>query len=86
LSSRRRGGEKAIRQRLERAKAEGDLPAEANPADLARYLSVVIYGMTVQAVGGATRAELHAVAEVALQQWPNRQNGKATPRKKPKSR
>jgi AcrR family transcriptional regulator len=85
LSSRRREGEKAIRQRLERAKAEGDLPAESNPADLARYLSVVIYGMTVQAVGGATRAELHGVAEVALKQWPNHQRGKSTSRKKPKS-
>jgi AcrR family transcriptional regulator len=85
LSSRRQAGEKAIRQRLKRAKAEGDLPAESNPADLARYLSVVIYGMTVQAVGGASRAELHGVAEVALKQWPKPQKGKSTSRKNPKS-
>jgi AcrR family transcriptional regulator len=85
LSSRRRAGEKAIRQRLEHAKAEGDLPADSNPADLARYLSVIIYGMTVQAVGGASRAELRSVAEVALRQWPTPQKGRSTSRKKPKS-
>lgn len=85
LSSRRRAGEKAIRQRLERAKAEGDLPADSNPADLARFLSVIIYGITVQAVGGATRAELRRVAEVALKQWPNPKKDKPTSRNKLKS-
>jgi AcrR family transcriptional regulator len=83
-NSRRRAGEKAIRQRLERAKAERDLPADSSPADLARYLSVVIYGMTVQSVGGATRADLRGVAEVALQQWPVSRKGKSAVRRKPK--
>jgi len=72
LARRRRVGERIIRDRLKRAQAEGDLPAEASPADLARYLSVMIYGITVQAAGGATRAELHAVADVALRTWPGR--------------
>jgi AcrR family transcriptional regulator len=86
LSARRQAGEKAIRERLKRAKALGDLPAESNPADLARYLSVVVYGMTVQAVGGASRAELRSVAAVALKQWPKPQQGKSTSRKKARSR
>jgi AcrR family transcriptional regulator len=86
LSARRQAGEKAIRERLKRAKALGDLPAESNPADLARYLSVVVYGMTVQAVGGASRAELRSVAAVALKQWPKPQPGKSTSRKKARSR
>jgi AcrR family transcriptional regulator len=83
LSSRRAAGEEAIRLRLKRAKAEGDLPVDSNPADLARYLSVVIYGMTVQSVGGASRAELRSVAEIALKQWPTPQKGKSSPRRKP---
>ncbi|HVV98102.1 MAG TPA: TetR/AcrR family transcriptional regulator [Rhodanobacteraceae bacterium] len=70
LARRRRLGERAIRDRLQQAKAAGDLPAQANPADLARYLSVVIYGITVQAAGGATRKELRRVAELALCNWP----------------
>jgi AcrR family transcriptional regulator len=72
LASRRRAGEAAIRRRLKRAKAEADLPAESNPADLARYLSIVIYGMAVQSAGGASRNDLIRVAEIALKQWPKR--------------
>jgi AcrR family transcriptional regulator len=85
LSSRRVAGEEAIRLRLKRAKAEGDLPVDSNPADLARYLSIVIYGMTVQSVGGASLAELRSVAEIALKQWPPLQKGKSSSRRKPKT-
>jgi AcrR family transcriptional regulator len=70
LARRRKLGESHIRERLKRAQAQGDLPADADPADLARYLSVVIYGITVQAAGGATRNELRSVAELALRNWP----------------
>jgi AcrR family transcriptional regulator len=70
LIRRRKVGESIILERLRRAKTEGDLPAEADPADLARYLSIIIYGITVQAAGGATRKELRSVAELALRHWP----------------
>ncbi len=70
LIRRRKIGESIIRDRLKRAKAEGDLPADADPADLARFLSIVIYGITVQAAGGATRKELRSAAEIALRSWP----------------
>ncbi len=70
LASRRAGGEAAIRRRLKRAKTEGDLPPEANPADLARYVTTVVHGMSVQAAGGATRAELQRVTQTALRAWP----------------
>ena len=49
---------RAIRDRLKRAKTEGDLPTDADPAALARYLATVIEGMAVQAAGGASRKEL----------------------------
>jgi AcrR family transcriptional regulator len=70
LIRRRKVGESIIRDRLKRAKAEGDLPADADAADLARYLSILIYGITVQAAGGATRKELRSAAELALRNWP----------------
>ena len=35
--------------RFERARADGDLPEEADPADLARYVVTVMRGMSVQA-------------------------------------
>jgi AcrR family transcriptional regulator len=70
LIRRRKVGEGIILHRLKRAKAEGDLPADADPMNLARYLSIVIYGITVQAAGGTTRKELRSVAELALKNWP----------------
>ena len=70
LTLRRAAGEAAIRQRFERAQADGDLPADADPANLARYVATVIYGMAVQAAGGASREDLRRIAEVALRAWP----------------
>jgi len=70
LIANRTAGEHAIRQRLKRAKAEGDLPADSNPASLARYLSTVVYGMAVLAAGGTSGKDLLQVAEMALQNWP----------------
>ena len=70
LARRRAEGEDLLRQRLERAKAEGDLPASAHPADLARFVTTLYQGMSVQAAGGATREQLRAVARTALAAWP----------------
>ena len=70
LNARRAASEAAVRERFERAKAEGDLPADAEPADLARYLATVTQGMAVQAAGGASRDDLRRVAELALRAWP----------------
>jgi hypothetical protein len=74
LISRRMAGEAALRRRLNRARLEGDLPPEANPANLSRYIVTIIQGMSVQAAGGATRSELHRVIGIALQTWPSRRN------------
>jgi AcrR family transcriptional regulator len=70
VAARRVAGEVAVRQRFERARADGDLPAEADAADLARYVVTVMRGMAVQATGGASREDLRRVAELALQAWP----------------
>jgi AcrR family transcriptional regulator len=70
LAERRAAGETALRKRLVRAKSEGDLPADSDPADLARYVMTVGQGMSVQAAGGASRSELRRVAATALRAWP----------------
>ena len=70
VAARRVAGEVAVRQRFERARADGDLPAEADAADLARYVVTVMRGMAVQAAGGASREDLRRVAELALRAWP----------------
>lgn len=51
--------------------AEGDLGPGSNPAALARYIATVEQGMAVQAASGATREDLLAVAEMALNAWPS---------------
>ena len=70
LVSRRAKGEQDLRQRFERAIAEGDLPEGSDAADLAAYLSAILQGMAVQAAGGTTRAQLRKIAEMALRTWP----------------
>ncbi|MDB6080088.1 MAG: TetR family transcriptional regulator [Akkermansiaceae bacterium] len=70
LIARRCASEKAVRDRLERAKAEGDLPASSDPGALAGFIAAVQQGMSVKASSGASGEELKAIAEVALQAWP----------------
>lgn len=70
LTASRAAGEAAIRQRFEHAKSNGDLPADIDPADLARYVATIIYGIAVQAAGGASRAKLQRVVEMALRTLP----------------
>ncbi|HEY2787517.1 MAG TPA: TetR/AcrR family transcriptional regulator [Fimbriiglobus sp.] len=70
LEGLRASGVAAIRKRFERARREGDWPGDASPADMARYLATVLYGMAVQAAGGASRKELQAVAALARKVWP----------------
>jgi AcrR family transcriptional regulator len=70
LASRRAVGETAIRQRFARAQREGDLPADTDAADLARYVMTVMQGMSVMAAGGATRKQLQRIVRLAQRAWP----------------
>ena len=70
LAERRNKSVAMIRERLQRAKREGDLPKDADPASLARYVATVIHGMAVQAVSGVSRPELRRIAATALKAWP----------------
>jgi AcrR family transcriptional regulator len=70
LSLARAQSEARLRRRFAQAKAVGDLPREANPAELAGYLATVMQGLSVQAAGGASRAKLRRVARMAMRAWP----------------
>jgi AcrR family transcriptional regulator len=76
LSRRRAGAEAAVRRRFERSVSEGDLPSDADPAKLARYVITVLWGMSVQASGGATRAQLKEIAAMAVRTWPEKNSSK----------
>ena len=66
----RAAGEVALRRRFERALSEGDLPGDMDPADLARYVATIVYGIAVLAAGGASRSQLQRVVEMVLRTLP----------------
>ncbi|MFE1980463.1 TetR family transcriptional regulator C-terminal domain-containing protein [Streptomyces mirabilis] len=59
-----------LRDRFRQAVDEGDLPPDADPELLARYLMTVANGIAVQAAGGTARDDLQQVADMALRSWP----------------
>lgn len=69
----RAAGQARLRARFERAKAEGDLPEQANPDALAAFVMAVTHGMAVQAKAGFSHDMLKAVADQALSTWPGRE-------------
>jgi AcrR family transcriptional regulator len=58
-----------LKARLDRAVAEGELPRVLDVVKLARFLQTVQSGMAIRARDGAERAELQAVAEMAVVGW-----------------
>lgn len=70
LIARRTLTQKLLSERFARAKAEGDLPAGENPEDLARYVSTILQGISIQATSGTPVDALHAIVDIALRAWP----------------
>jgi len=70
MAAQRASAHAGLKKRFKRAIADGDLPPDADPGALARFVATVNVGMAVQAATGATRAELLQVVETALQAWP----------------
>jgi AcrR family transcriptional regulator len=63
---------RALLDRFERAKEEGDLPFDVEPEGLAALLTAISQGMAVQAGAGASRAELERLVATSLKLWPGR--------------
>lgn len=70
LADRRAVARAALAARLQRAVDEGDLAAGTDVATVARYLQSVLCGMSTAARDGAAAAELHRMADLALQALP----------------
>jgi AcrR family transcriptional regulator len=65
-------GELIVRLRKRFAKASGttDLPKNADPDALARYIAVTAWGLAVEAQSGAKRKDLYSAITVGLAAWP----------------
>ena len=60
----------AIVARLKKAVATGELPKSSSPASMGAFYMAVLQGMSVQARDGASRATLMAIADQAMNSWP----------------
>lgn len=63
---------RAFGRRIRAAVDAGELPSDTDVAALAAFYATVIQGMSQRARDGATAAELHATADLALRAWPGR--------------
>ncbi|ODR20500.1 TetR/AcrR family transcriptional regulator [Mycolicibacterium porcinum] len=60
-----------LAHRFDEAVAAGEL-TDVDTLMLARWIAAVCQGISIQARSGATRKELHAIADLALAGWPTR--------------
>ena len=71
LKAMRASARGALERRIARDIGEGFLPSATDAAALARFFTAVLQGISVQALDGATAAELFPVAASALEAWPS---------------
>ncbi|WP_243856903.1 TetR/AcrR family transcriptional regulator [Paraburkholderia sp. BL6665CI2N2] len=70
VARKREAIEMVLKHLLVRAVEDGELAREVSPTTLARFLSVLIQGLALQAQHGGTRRELLHVVDVAMAAWP----------------
>lgn len=60
-----------IRVRFDRARSDGDLPANTDTEALTLYVISVMHGLAVQAASGFTSQQLNRVVDLAMTHWPD---------------
>lgn len=82
LRRRRAENQTALQERLDRAVAEGELPADFDCQAAATFFATVQHGMSIQARDGATLAALMATVAGAMAAWRSMAGANARPRDK----
>jgi AcrR family transcriptional regulator len=62
---------RALIERFERARVEGDMPEHVDIEALTNLLYAVVQGICIQAGSGATREELERLVDTGLMMWPS---------------
>ena len=65
-----------IRERIQRGIDEGDVPASADPASLAEFITTIFAGMAMHARDGASKKALLATVDNAMRAFPEVQRRK----------
>ncbi len=68
--------EESIKKRFDLAKDNRDLPEDTNTSALAKYITTIHQGISVQASSGASKDELIDMIEIAMLNWPANANNK----------
>ena len=76
-TDRRVVGERKLEALFQEAQSTGELPATTDCAALARYVTSVAFGITVQGASGESREHMRAVVDFAMAAWPGRLVAKA---------
>jgi len=69
LAAHRQSSHEALRNRLERGVAEGDVPAGTDTEGLATFYTTILQGLSIQARDGASRETLHGIVDRAMAAW-----------------
>ena len=72
LMARRGSSHRALLDRMQRAKDEGDLPAHVDASAMTDYLLAILQGMSVQASSGASKEQLQQVVRTSIGIWPGK--------------
>jgi AcrR family transcriptional regulator len=71
LAARRAARVDAFRERFDRARADGDMPADTDTQALASYILALSNGLSVLASSGIGRETLSRTVDLALSTWPS---------------
>ncbi len=69
LAQHRRESAAAMRRRLERGIAEGDLPPGIDTKAIADFYTTVLHGQSMQARDGASSEAMHRIVDCAMTAW-----------------
>lgn len=70
LSAIRNSVETRLRDRISRARTDGELPPDTDAEALAAHATAVIQGMSTLARDGATAEKLQRIVQMAMRAWP----------------
>ena len=75
LASRRRAADRIVRARIATGRDAGEMPADADVDALAGMIVTTLYGLSIKARDGASRASLRKVVDQVMSAWPPRPSG-----------
>jgi AcrR family transcriptional regulator len=75
LADRRRAAERAIRNRIAAGRTAGEFPAGTDVDALAGLVASTLYGFSIRARDGASRAGLRKTVEQMMRAWPRHDSG-----------